>query len=384
MTQPAKNSQGRDRPLVDRSRAESVLEAFKGGAFDVLASPVAPADFAAVARNAEEFLTLASAGPGPAPDDANLNGIVAVSEPMQRLMELVPRLGAARCNILISGEQGTGRETIAALLHRSSGRSRARFVKVDGAGALLPELRRALFGAADGGNGVSRPSDEGPQPGLFTEAGGGTLYLEHLADLPLPVQARLARQIRQKDGPHGANVRVVTAVEPDVAAQVGEGRIRSDLYQLLSLVRVDVPPLRARREDLPFLARQVLADLCRSKGYPRKTITKSALTLLTALPWPGNLPELRGLLERLVAMLPGGVIRLEDVLAHVSLDGSELRGPEYGSTLREARERFERDYIAATLRRHRGRMAEAARTLGMQRTNLYRKVRLLNLTRQGA
>ena len=133
-------------------------------------------------------------------------------------------------------------------------------------------------------------------------------------------------------------------------------------------MRVDVPPLRARREDLPFLARQILADLCRHKGYPRKTITKSAITLLVALPWPGNLPELRGLLERLVAMLPGGVIRLEDVLAHVSLDGSELHGPEYGSTLREARERFERDYIAATLRRHRGRMAEAARALGMQRT----------------
>ena len=107
------------------------------------------------------------------------------------------------------------------------------------------------------------------------------------------------------------------------------------------------------------------------------------MTLLGALPWPGNLPELRGLVERLAVILPGGVVRLEDLLAHVSLTGSERQGPPQGVTLREARERFERDYIAATLRTHRGRMADAARALGMQPTNLYRKVRALNLTRTG-
>ena len=127
----------------------------------------------------------------------------------------------------------------------------------------------------------------------------------------------------------------------------------------------------------------MLSDLCRTRGYRQKTLTKSAMTLLGALPWPGNLPELRGLVERLAVMLPGGVVRLEDLLAHVSLSGSELHGPPQGVTLREARERFERDYIAATLRKHRGRMADTARALGIQRTNLYRKVRALNVTRTG-
>ena len=107
------------------------------------------------------------------------------------------------------------------------------------------------------------------------------------------------------------------------------------------------------------------------------------MTLLGALPWPGNLPELRGLIERLAVMLPGGVIRLEDLLSHVSLSGSELQSTQQATTLREARERFERDYIAATLRKHRGRMAEAARALGIQRTDLYRKVRTLKLSRTG-
>jgi DNA-binding NtrC family response regulator len=136
--------------------------------------------------------------------------------------------------------------------------------------------------------------------------------------------------------------------------------------------------LRQRREDIPVLATHFLKEVCRNGDKPLKTLTRPALTLLAALPWRGNAPELRGLLERLVLLVPQGLIRLEDVLAHTQIEGSPSpSGPD--ATLKQARARFERDYIAAVLPHQHGRIAEAARVRGIQRTNLYRKMRRLNL-----
>ena len=149
------------------------------------------------------------------------------------------------------------------------------------------------------------------------------------------------------------------------------------------VARVEVPPLRERRADIPLLVRQQLTEICERERSLRRSITRPAMTLLERLPWHRNLRDLRGLLERLVLWIPGGVIRLEDVLEHVNLDGGQSAGRGHAGSLREARAQFERDYIAAALRRHHGRMPDAARALGMQRTNLYRKLRVLNLSRQG-
>ena len=156
--------------------------------------------------------------------------------------------------------------------------------------------------------------------------------------------------------------------------------MRPDLYERLSLIRVDVPALRQRREDVPVLATHFLKELCKASGKPVKTLTRPALTLLAALPWRGNALELRTLLERLILLVPGGLIRLEDVLAHTQLEGN-VSPTGLDATLRQARAKFERDYIAAVLQHHRGRIADAAKVLGIQRTNLYRKMRRLNLMR---
>ncbi len=355
--------------IIDPRRREGALEAFQKGVFDVLSEPVSALDFASVVRNADEFLSLAD----PTADDSSTSevaGLVLASVAMRRLMELVHRVGMARCHVMIAGEFGTGRETVARLLHASSVRSAGPFVKLDCNGASFHELNAALFGRGGAG-------------GLLSRAESGTLFLEHIEEMPSKLQGRLVRVLRSAADAETTAARLFVAVQPDVADLVRDGSVRTELYQQYALVRVDVPPLRDRRDDIPLLARQMLSDLCLTRGYPRKTLTKSAMTLLGALPWPGNLPELRGLVERLAVMLPGGVVRLEDLLTHVSLSGGELQGPQQGATLREARSRFERDYIAATLRRHRGRMADAARALGIQRTNLYRKVRALNLTRAG-
>ncbi len=144
---------------------------------------------------------------------------------------------------------------------------------------------------------------------------------------------------------------------------MARGELRADLVETMGVVRVQLPPLRQRTEDIPLLATHFLKESCRRNGVPAKMFSRSALTLLAALPWPGNMAELRALTERLSVIITRGLLLLEDVLANVRLEGAEALGGPSG-TLREARERFERDYVASVLQHHRGRMGDAAITLG--------------------
>jgi len=174
------------------------------------------------------------------------------------------------------------------------------------------------------------------------------------------------------------DLRFIAATPPRVDDWVDRGDLRADLVEALGVVRIELPPLRQRTEDIPLLATHFLKEACRRNGIPPKTFSRSALTLLSAMPWPGNASELRALTERLAVLITRGVVLLEDVLANVRLEGAEALGGPSG-TLREARERFERDYVASVLQHHRGRMGDAARELGIERTNLYRKIKQLNI-----
>jgi len=175
-----------------------------------------------------------------------------------------------------------------------------------------------------------------------------------VTDLPARVQGRLVRVLRDREAfvdesrdPAPLDIRPIAAVDASIQSALEEGRLRSDLHERLSLIRVDVPALRQRREDIPVLATHFLKELCKASGKPVKTLTRPALTLLAALPWRGNALELRALLERLILLAPGGLIRLEDVLAHTQLEGS-VSPTGLDATLRQARAKFERDYIAAS------------------------------------
>jgi two-component system nitrogen regulation response regulator NtrX len=314
------------------------------------------------------------------------------SPAMRKIVELLPRISPSRCPILLYGERGTGREMLARAIHGHARRD-APFVTVDCSSSTPQELEHELFGAASqrrtDGQEERRSVERVTQHSKLVKSSGGTLFLMNVAEMPVRVQAKLHRLLRDREAMLltekqrvELDVRPMAAVEPGFEAAVEEGRLRRDLYERLSLIRIELPPLRQRREDIPFLANHFLKEICRSAGSPIKTLTRSALTLLAALPWRGNAPELRALLERLVLLTPHGSIRLEDVLAQVRLDGSDISATG-GTTLREARLRFERDYIAAVVRQHHGRMGEAAAALGIQRTNLYRKLRQLSVVRQG-
>ncbi|MEQ1731589.1 MAG: sigma 54-interacting transcriptional regulator, partial [Vicinamibacterales bacterium] len=377
--------------VADPDRPTMSADAIRAGVFDVLPRPASAADLEALIANAREQALLSLNAPNrPGPESASY-GIAGTSHAMRLVMDLVQRAAAGRCGILICGERGTGREMIARAIHSHDPNADAPFVKVDCSGPTPEDIELQLFGMVARRGGTASPErrslEKIGEHCRLLEAEGGVLFLENVMDLPARAQARLVRVLRDREVFVGDNpepvqldVRPVASVDGSVEAALEEGRLRPDLYERLSLIRVDVPALRQRREDIPVLATHFLKELCKANGKPIKTLTRPALTLLSALPWRGNAPELRSLLERLILLVPQGLIRLEDVLAHTQLEGS-ISPAGYEATLRQARARFERDYIAAVLQHQHGRIAEAARVLGIQRTNLYRKMRRLNLMR---
>lgn len=380
--------------VVDPQRPETSLEAFRAGVFDILPWPLVPWELSAVISNAQDLMALAQDAEADA-DQVQVSpyGIFGSSPAMRKIVEVLPRVSPSRCPVLLYGERGTGREMLARAIHGHGRRPDAPFVSIDCANTSPQDLEHELFGVISqrrlDGHEERRSVERVNRHSRLFEAIGGTLFLQNITEMPTRVQAKLHRVLRDREAVLSADrgrveldIRPIAAVEPGFENAVEEGRLRRDLYDRLSLIRIELPPLRQRREDIPFLANHFLKEICRTNGAPLKTLTRSAVTLLAALPWRGNAPELRALLERLVLLTPHGSIRLEDVLAQVRLDGSEVASVG-GSSLREARLRFERDYIAAVVRQHHGRMGEAAQALGIQRTNLYRKLRQLSVAKVG-
>jgi len=376
--------------VADPSRPHAAAEAIRAGVFDVLPRPPSARDLKALIANAQEQIAIAAAAMPVRIGELPAYGVVGTSAAMRPVMELVQRSAAGQCGILICGERGSGREMIARAIHAHSAHRDSPFVTLDCSASEPEDVELQLFGVL-----VKRSTNAPERRSLervrgssrLQESAGGYLLLENVAELSARAQARLVRVLRDREVYNeevrervGLAVRVLASADASINTALEEGRLRPDLYERLSLIRIDVPALRQRREDIPVLATHFLKELCQSNRTPLKTLTRPALTLLSALPWRGNVPELKGLLERLILLVPQGLIRLEDVLAHTPLEGSP--GPvRLDATLRQARARFESEYIAAVLQHHRGRIADAAKVLGVQRTNLYRKMRRLNLMR---
>lgn len=371
--------------IADSERPAASGDGIRAGLFDVLPRPVKRRDVETLITNAAEQQRLGREGHhGPSPHALRLIG---ASPAMRLALDLAEKAASGRAGVLVCGEAGSGRELIARAIHAHGPRRDAPFVVVDASSGSSEELELDLFGN------VSRRAANAPErrrierverDSRIVDAASGTLFIEHVAEMPARIQARLARVLREGEVACSERRSVRFEGRPMASADMSielaleDGRLRTDLYDRLAAVRIDVPPLRMRRDDIPLLASQFVKELCEANARPLKTLTRPALTLLSALPWRGNVPELRQLLERLLAAVPNGLIRLEDVLAHTTLEGS-IAPSGAAATLRQARARFERDYVGAVLQHHHGRIAEAARALGIQRTNLYRKMRRLNL-----
>jgi DNA-binding NtrC family response regulator len=304
--------------------------------------------------------------------------LVGASPTISRLDELVRRVAALDGSCLLTARRGADTESIAREIHTRSARSAMPFVAV-ACGAAGVE--RALFG---------EPAGHGPTDlealtadCRIAAARGGTLFLEDITELPAGVQARLARVVRDGEAridgePVALSVRLVASTTPGIETDVRTHRFRNDVYRRVSVLRIDLPPLGDRAEDVPAIAERLLTDYCAASGLPPRTFTPAALALLGAMSWPGNIAELRDAVHRAAAAATADVIPVEALLPTLRFERAASAFTPEG-TLREARQRFEHDYIAAVLEHHGWRMAEAAQTLGIQRPNLYRKARQLGI-----
>ncbi len=321
--------------------------------------------------------------------------LVGRSPLARAVRQAVWRAAAGERPVLVVAEPGVDAEGVARLIHRTGRRAAAPFVAVDCATPDPAALEAALFGSLAPRRGTDRPAartgglERVGVKGCLSAARGGTLLLANAVDLPASAQGRLARLLRDgelivepRKRPDRFDVRLVATAPPTIDAEVQDGRFRPDLFRRLAAERIDLPPLRRRGEDLPLIVERLVEEGCRAVGAAPKHLTQAALALLAALPWRGNLEELRGVVARLVASVEGETVQVEHVLAHVPWPGGSVAIRPNG-TLREARRQFEREYVAAVLERHAWRMSEAARELGIQRPNLYRKVRQLGLLRVG-
>lgn len=307
--------------------------------------------------------------------------LVGHSPAITRVQELVRRAAPLDAGVLLTAERGTDVDSIARELHGRSRRATSPYVAVECDAADPSRLGQALFGTAP----PAAPTDleSIARDSRTAAARGGTLFLQDVTELPAAVQARLARIARDGevliDGePTATEVRLIASASPSVDAEVHTNRLRSDLFRRLTAVRIDLPPLRDRQEDLPAIAARVLEEACATHGLPPRTFTQAALALVAAVTWPGNLAELHAAIQRVVAELGDHDVQVEHVLPALHLDRAPARFVPTGN-LREARLRFERDYISAVLQHHEWRMADAAQTLGIQRPNLYRKARQLGI-----
>jgi hydrogenase-4 transcriptional activator len=321
-----------------------------------------------------------------------LPGFLCASAAMQRVVDQITRLQGNDLTVLITGESGTGKELVARAIHVRSPRSSAMFLPYNCTTTTRDLADSQLFGHRRG----SFTGAVTDQPGLVRSAAGGSLFLDEIGDLPLDVQPKLLRFLEQGEimpvgetRPQKINVRVIAATNADLEQRVGEGKFREDLYYRLSVIRIRVPPLRERREEVPHLASYFLREACERLGKPDVELSASVLDLFAHYLWPGNVRQLRNEIQRSVALSVAGsavtVEHLSPEISQLEAPGTQSLGPRRPSppvSLAAAVEQVERELIGRTLDRARGNISETARVLGLTRRGLYLKLRRLGLEQQ--
>jgi two-component system, NtrC family, nitrogen regulation response regulator NtrX len=378
-----------DAPVVmisGHGNIESAVRAIKLGAFDFVEKPLSLEKTVLVVGNAVRQRRLEAENRALRANVASVERrpltMVGESYVMTQLREQVAMAAPTNGRVLIYGENGTGKELVARTVHALSRRRTGPFVEVNC--AAIPEelIESELFGHTKGAF-TGAVTD---RRGKFELADGGTLFLDEIGDMSLKTQAKVLRALQEQvvEPVGGAtsvhvDVRVLAATNKDLTSEIRAGRFREDLYFRLNVIPIFVPPLRERAADVPLLAEHFMAELAREYGRRPKKLDSGAATGLRSYRWPGNVRELRNIIERLMIMVPGDTITLADLgLLDTSVPGRDENGSA-SMPLHEARERFEREYILKALAAQQGNISRTADVLGVERSNLYRKMRAFGI-----
>ena len=364
---------------------ESAVRAIKLGAFDFVEKPLSLEKTVLVVRNALRQRRLEAENRALRARVDRHQAMVGESYAMRQLREQVAMAAPTNGRVLIYGENGTGKEMVARMIHALSRRHAAPFVEVNC--AAIPEelIESELFGHVRG----AFTGAVADRRGKFEVADGGTLFLDEIGDMSLKTQAKVLRVLQEQtmEAVGGTarikvDTRVLAATNKELQAEIRGGRFREDLYFRLNVIPIFVPPLRDRQEDIPLLADHFMAEFSKEYGRRLKTFAPGSQATLQGYPWPGNVRELRNVIERLMIMVPGETIEARDLgfLDQAGLPRAvETDKPGDRLTLHEARDQFERDLILRTLAGQQGNMSRTADVLGVERSNLYRKMKAFGI-----
>ncbi|MCP9455040.1 MAG: sigma-54 dependent transcriptional regulator [Nitrospira sp.] len=373
---------------------ETAVKAIKLGAYDYIEKPLSLESVTLRVRHALEQFRLEQENRALRTKVQRKFELVGQSPAMQRLRQLIETAGPTNSRVLISGANGTGKELVARAIHLHSARATRPFIAVNC--AAIPEtlIESELFGhekgAFTGATSMKR--------GQFEQADGGTLFLDEIGDMSLNTQAKVLRALQEQQFTRvggtkliKVDVRVLAASNKDLETEIQKGNFREDLYYRLNVVPIIVPPLRERREDIPALVHHFMQIHAEEQGLRKKEVTPEAMAVLQQYEWPGNIRELRNLVERLMIMVSGPVIEASHVAmsihvkvssaASVQADGrlaAALFSRSYNS-LKDARHAFEKEYISRKLREHHWNISRTAEDLKIERSHLHRKIKLLDV-----
>lgn len=386
-------SRHRDIPVVmisGHGNIETAVAAIKLGACDFIEKPFQSDHLLHVVNRATEAERLRRENRELRIRAGLVTELTGRSKAVNGLRQLIGKVAPTNSRVLISGPPGSGKEVVARLLHDRSLRADGSFVVVNSATILPERMEHELFGIEQNGKVV--------KTGLFEQAHGGALFLDEVSDMPLDTQAKILRVLTEQrfqrvGGTKSVevDVRVISATCQDLNAWIEQDKFRADLFHRLNVVPLQVPPLRSRREDIPLLVEHFIDNISEGFGLTKLPVGADAMAALQAYDWPGNVRQLRNIVERILILAHGEdltEISAEMLPTEISRDGADSphqssRAVIMAAPLREAREAFEREYLKVQIMRFSGNISRTATFIGMERSALHRKLKLLGIDANG-
>ena len=363
---------------------EIAVAAIKQGAYDFIEKPFNIDQLLVVIRRAMETSRLRRENQSLRRQDTGPTQMIGASASFKGLISQLDKVTKSNGRVMLTGPAGAGKELAARYIHANSNRAAAPFVTVNCAGVAPDRMEEVLFGREN--------AERGVEPGLLEQAHGGVIYFDEVADMPLGTQSKILRvlvdqQFMRVGGNDKVRVdlRVISSTNKDLAAEIQADSFREELYHRLNVVPIAVPSLSERREDIPLLAAHFIAEFNATQGLPLREISDDAQALMQTMVWPGNVRQLKNLVERVLILGDGtGPIEARELPGTDSSSGGEegrvvLSGALATLPLREAREAFEREYLLTQINRFGGNISRTANFVGMERSALHRKLKSLGV-----